>query len=619
MRSQPKHQSITAFAQERAKSLSLKIFAVGAVSTFFISLLFGAYYYHSQLSQTLSVVSKSLSQPVALGGDFLPTQVVKTLVKSGNFKDAWVTLPNGKVYVNEHRYQSYQDLAKIGNKGYYWRKGMPHVLASEPILHLNSRIGTLHVGYQIPVLAIFGFAMLICVLFSLLSLYLYRRILKLAENVSVPLHKYAKELDSSEDKENFLQSNHGLDRFSEICKFNKILLNYIKKSKANEAIARKAISKAQVAKVATRVRHDVIASLTVGEAALERLDQRDEQVKVLKSAFERVNNTVADIPEIGGLTEDEMRLAAVGDNAKTKIDDEVRSCHVSAFVYQIVGEIKLSKLCVGKDIKFDVSCNREGFGAYCAVAPNKFKRDLMNLYKNAVEAIETTGIVKTRVSVVDYAVSIVISDNGKGIAAENLHKVGNRGVTIGKDGGTGIGLSSAIEDVHRWGGTLNVSSPTGKGVAVEIILPQTEENLLYPVSLAFAAHMTIVVVDDDPLIHKLWQNRFAPLKLEEHNIETLYAKHLHAAKKIIIELEGKGKDYILLIDHDLGSTSPTGIDFVKQMQIATRSILVTSNGNSSWLYKKCSQIGLAIVPKVIQERIPIEVGALTGEEVNSTT
>lgn len=608
MRSQPKHQSIAAFAKERARALSLKIFAVGAVSTFFIGLLFGAYYYHSQLVQTLEVVSKSLSQPLALGGDFLPTQVVKTLVKSGNFKDAWVTLPNSKVYVNEHSDQYHQDLTKIGNKGYYWRKSMPHVLASEPILHLNSRIGTLHVGYQIPVLAIFGFATLICVLFSLLSFYLYRRILKLAEDVSVPLHKYAKELDSSEDKENFLQSNHGLDRFSEICKFNKILLNYIKKSKANEAIARKAISKAQVAKVATRVRHDVIASLTVGEAALERLDQREEQVKVLKSAFERVNNTVADIPEIGGLTEDEMRLAAVGDKCATsEVDDGVRSCHISAFVYQIVGEIKLSKLCVGKDVKFDVSCDREGFEAYCEVAPNKFKRDLMNLYKNAVEAIETAGVVKTRVSVVDYAVSIIISDNGKGIAAKNLGKVGQRGVTIGKQGGTGIGLSSAIEDVHRWGGTLNISSPDGRGVAVEILLPQAEENLLYPVSLAFVAHMTIVVVDDDPIIHKLWQNRFAPLKLEEHNIETLYAKHLHAAKKIITELEGKGKDYILLVDHDLGSTSPTGIDFVKQMQIATRSILVTSNGNSSWLYKKCSQIGLAIVPKVIQERIPIEV------------
>ena len=605
MQNQPKHQSIAAFAQERAKALSLKIFVVGVCSTFVIGLLFGIYYYRGQLYQTLGVVSKSLSQPLALGGDFLPTQIVKTLVKSGNFRDAWITLPHGNVFIAEHRDQLHQDLAMIGGKGYYWHKGMPHVLASQPIFYHNDRIGTLYVGYQIPVLAIVSFAMLVCILFSLISLYLYRRVLKLAEDVSIPLHTYAEELEGSENKEKFLASNHGLARFSEIFKFNTILLNYIKKSKVNEALARKAISKAQVAKVATRVRHDVIVSLMIGETALERLDQQDTQVKTLKSVFDRISHTVADIPKIGSLTEDEMRVAAVSDKiAKAEPDDDLRSCHVSAIVYQIIAEIKLSKLCAGKDIKFNIDCSSEGFASYCEVEPNKFKRDLLNLYKNAVEAIETAGVVQTRVSVVDDVVSIVISDNGNGIAPENLHKVGKRGVTIGKQGGTGIGLASAIEDVRKWGGKLHISSPAGKGVTIEILLPQAEENLIYPTSLAFADNMTIVVIDDDPLVYKAWQNRFAPLNFAQHNINVLYAKHLQNARKIVLSLEEQSKDYILLIDNELGEAT-TGIDFVKQMKVSGRSVLVTSSGNSNSVYKQCSQIGLAIVPKVIQERIPI--------------
>ena len=89
MQNQPNNsQSITAFAKKKAKALSLKIFIVGVFSTFVIGLMFGAYHYHSQLFQTLEVVAKNLSQPVALGGDFLPTQAVRTLVKSGNFRDA---------------------------------------------------------------------------------------------------------------------------------------------------------------------------------------------------------------------------------------------------------------------------------------------------------------------------------------------------------------------------------------------------------------------------------------------------------------------------------------------------------------------------------------------------
>ena len=177
MQSQPKHPSIAAFAQEMAKALALKIFVVGVCSTFVMGLLFGTHYYRGQLYQTLGVVSKSLSQPVALGGDFLPTQVIKTLVKSGNFRDAWVTLPRGNIFIAEHHTQNLPIFTSVEGKGYYWQKGMPHVLVSEPIFYHNNKIGTLHVGYQIPVLAIISLAILVCVLFSLLVFYLYRRIL----------------------------------------------------------------------------------------------------------------------------------------------------------------------------------------------------------------------------------------------------------------------------------------------------------------------------------------------------------------------------------------------------------------------------------------------------------
>ena len=608
MQNQPnKAKSITAFAKKNAKALSLKIFTVGVFSTFIIGLLFGAYHYHSQLFQTLEVVTKSLSQPVALGGDFLPTQAIRTLVKSGNFKDVWITLPNERIYVDEHLNQNFPELAKVKDKNYYWNNGMPHVLVSESIHYHNTKVGTLHVGYQIPVMTILGFATVICILFSVISLYLYLHILRLARRVSTPLHEYSEELDKSKDKESFLESNHGLNRFSEIFKLNTIILNNIKKSKKSEAIARKTISKAQVSKVATRVKHDVIASLIIGESAVDRLDQKDDRVGVLKSVFERISNTVTDIPKIGSLTEDEMRLAAMGKDSVDETKDIMRSCHVSALIYQIVGEIKLSRLCEGKEIKFDISCDSDGFASYCEVEPNKFKRNLINLYKNSIEAVESVGFVKTRVSTDGGMVSIFISDNGKGIAPENLQKVGRRGVTIGKKNGTGIGLFSAIEDVSRWGGTLSIKSPEGKGITIEISLLQAEENFLYPTSLAFAANMTIVVIDDDPFVYKVWQSRFSNLDLEKNNVKVMYVKDLKSAREIVLRLEKNSEDYILLIDNELGDPELTGIDFVEQMKTHTRSILVTSSGNSDWVYERCSKIGLAIVPKVIQEQIPVEV------------
>ena len=121
-------QSITSFARKKAKSLSAKIFVVGVLSTFLMGLGFGAYYYHGQLSQTLNVVSKSLAQPVAMGGDFLPTQIVKTLVTSGNFRNVWITLPDGSVHIEEHLSEERPDLSQIKGKKIYWFSRLPYVL-----------------------------------------------------------------------------------------------------------------------------------------------------------------------------------------------------------------------------------------------------------------------------------------------------------------------------------------------------------------------------------------------------------------------------------------------------------------------------------------------------------
>ncbi len=77
----------------------------------------------------------------------------------------------------------------------------------------------------------------------------------------------------------------------------------------------------------------------------------------------------------------------------------------------------------------------------------------------------------------------------------------------------------------------------------------------------------------------------------------MYAKNLKSAKKIVLKLEKNSDDYIMLIDNELGDKELTGIDFVEQMKIHARSILVTSSGNSDYVYEKCSQIGLTIVPK----------------------
>ena len=606
-------RSITSYARKKAISLSLKIFCVGVVSTFLIGSFIGTYYFCGQLLQTTGVVAKSLSQPMGLGGEFLPIQVIKNLVTSGNFKDAWVTTAKGTIHVDAHNYIVFPKLANIVNKNVYWSRNLPHIVISEQITYHNEIVGTLYIGYQIPLITIIGFALATCLVFTVIALYLYLKILALARNVAKPFREYSDFLNENVGDEYFFESQNNWNTFSEINTFNKIIVNYINKSKLSEAVARKAISKAQIAKIASRVKHDVIASLDIGESALDSLKNESRQVDILRTVFERIYDTVEDIPKIGSLTDVEMNLVAGGESiAEPNVDqnDKIRKCHIISFIHQIIGEIKLSKICQSKKIKFRISCKDDAaFESFSEVAPNKFKRDLLNLYKNSIDAILRNGIIKTEVSICDEMLKIVISDNGKGIPSDILPLLGCRGATFNKANGTGIGLSSAIEDVERWNGKLNVKSEEGIGTSISMMLPRSDENYLYPTNICLASGMTVVVIDDDPIVHNIWKSKFEKLNLGKHSITVNYFLSLDTAKECISSLEKNNNDYILLIDNDLRHPTLTGISFIIEQKIESKSILVTSNGNSNWLHEECMKINLAVLPKSILERIPVQVFA----------
>ncbi|HAT72124.1 MAG TPA: hypothetical protein DCS63_04840 [Elusimicrobia bacterium] len=133
---------------------------------------------------------------------------------------------------------------------------------------------------------------------------------------------------------------------------------------------------------------------------------------------------------------------------------------------------------------------------YAAVQPTELRRIVSNLVNNAVEAFESVGKVAVDLSRLDGKVLLKVSDNGKGIPAEILAKLGRRGETHGKAGGTGLGLYHARTSVESWGGMLNIDSKPGSGTAVTIELPAIED-VKFP--------KTVVLVDDDALVRMNWK------------------------------------------------------------------------------------------------------------------
>jgi len=106
------------------------------------------------------------------------------------------------------------------------------------------------------------------------------------------------------------------------------------------------------------------------------------------------------------------------------------------------------------------------------VQPVEFRRVLSNLIDNSVDSITGPGIVSVTCGADREFLQVTISDTGKGICPELLHKLGIKGVTEGKTGGSGLGVSHARTTLEAWGGRLELASEVGKGTVATLLIPR---------------------------------------------------------------------------------------------------------------------------------------------------
>jgi len=100
----------------------------------------------------------------------------------------------------------------------------------------------------------------------------------------------------------------------------------------------------------------------------------------------------------------------------------------------------------------------------------------LNIFVNAIQAIENEGTITVKTQVNDNGVSVYIKDSGIGIQSENINKIFDPFFTTKDPGkGTGLGLSITKKIVQEHKGTINCYSEPDKGTEFVIVFPQTQE------------------------------------------------------------------------------------------------------------------------------------------------
>ncbi|SFS65155.1 PAS domain S-box protein [Marininema halotolerans] len=101
---------------------------------------------------------------------------------------------------------------------------------------------------------------------------------------------------------------------------------------------------------------------------------------------------------------------------------------------------------------------------------NQVKQAVMNLLKNAMEAMEEGGTLHVCLQGDGEGATLTITDEGKGIAPDHLQRLGDPFFTT-KEDGTGLGLMVTRQIVHHHGGILTFDSELEKGTTVTLWLP----------------------------------------------------------------------------------------------------------------------------------------------------
>ena len=215
----------------------------------------------------------------------------------------------------------------------------------------------------------------------------------------------------------------------------------------------------------SNVSHELRTPLTVVEGIGITLADRWEQLGADARAdlLDRLNRNAMALDDIISTLLDFSRLQSDGFEIRRQ-DLEIRASCVSVAA-------RLKSLFTDHDLHV-----RAPEPAVVFADPVLLERVVENLLANAVRHTPAGTRVELSVRRVDDHVEVAVSDDGPGIAPEDLRHIGHRFYRGGDpnarpSGGTGLGLALSREVLRRHGTALEIDSALGEGSRFSFRLP----------------------------------------------------------------------------------------------------------------------------------------------------
>ena len=213
-----------------------------------------------------------------------------------------------------------------------------------------------------------------------------------------------------------------------------------------------------VSQMAASIAHEVRNPMTSVQGFLQLMSKEIDPshthsmyLHVMEEDLKRINNIITEYLNFSRMGSDSLEDVWIGTllhNLYTLLESEANL----------------------KGIQIELSLS--GNNPLLIANPHGLKQVLINLARNAMEAMkETGGTLTLALETTDDHICLMVQDTGPGIEPEYLTRIFDPFYTTKKTGtGLGLFISKKIVDEHN--GTIRVQSEAGKGTTFAIYLPK---------------------------------------------------------------------------------------------------------------------------------------------------
>ncbi len=342
----------------------------------------------------------------------------------------------------------------------------------------------------------------------------------------------------------------------------------------------------ELGRLARTTAHDLrspLESLNITIKSLE-IESEKERVAVLSS--------------LGRIGDIANNLISITKNPDNKINNKLNDYLVNGLIDSVISAKRIEYINL-KNIEISTSFDDSSYSAFTRLNENDFKSVLSNIINNSVEAIGSKkGNVEVRTRVEKEVLSIEITDNGKGAGKSVIERVFDEDFSVGKDNGSGIGLFNAKRVIEAIGGNIAIESQERIGTTVTIKLKLVDIPSWFPQKITLSGYEQVVVLDDDPSIHQVWNSKIDKL-IKIINIHSArdFEEHINELKK---------RKTLFLIDSELYGEEKNGQQLIRDYHLEKSSILVTGKFEDEVILSQVKNMKIKLLPKTLLHQIPIE-------------